>query len=100
MVGKAPKSHGARCELNSVFSLEKMDRWNTIRTSAIRSRGSEKRHESLRLEGFQNRESNPGASEYKAGTLATQSLRYSVVIIIIIIIIIIVVVVVVVFQKL
>jgi hypothetical protein len=38
MVGKAQKSHGARSESNSVFGLEKVDRWNPIRTSAIRSR--------------------------------------------------------------
>jgi hypothetical protein len=28
MVGKAQKSHGVRSELNSVFGLEKVDRWN------------------------------------------------------------------------
>jgi hypothetical protein len=38
MVVKAQKSHGARSELNSMFGLEKVDRWNTIRTSAIQSR--------------------------------------------------------------
>jgi hypothetical protein len=38
MGGKAQKSHGARSELNSVFGLEKVDRWNPIRTSAIQSR--------------------------------------------------------------
>jgi hypothetical protein len=38
MVGKAQKSHGTRSELNSVFGLEKMDRWNPIRTTAIQSR--------------------------------------------------------------
>jgi hypothetical protein len=38
MVGKAQKSHGARYELNSVFGLEKVGRWNPIRTSAIQSR--------------------------------------------------------------
>jgi hypothetical protein len=38
MVGKAQKSHGARSELNSVFGLENVDRWNPIRTSAIQSR--------------------------------------------------------------
>jgi hypothetical protein len=38
MIGKAQKSHGARSELNSVFGLEKVDRWNTIRTSAKQSR--------------------------------------------------------------
>jgi hypothetical protein len=38
MVEKAQKSHGARSGLNSVFGLEKVDRWNPIRTSAIESR--------------------------------------------------------------
>jgi hypothetical protein len=38
MVGKAQKSHGAKSELNSVFGLEKVDRWNPIRTPAIQSR--------------------------------------------------------------
>jgi hypothetical protein len=38
MVGKAQKLHGVRSELNSVFGLEKVDRWNPIRTSAIQSR--------------------------------------------------------------
>jgi hypothetical protein len=38
MVGKAQKSHGARSELNTVLSLEKLDQWNPIRTSAIQSR--------------------------------------------------------------
>jgi hypothetical protein len=38
MVGKAQKSHGVTSELNSVFGLEKVDRWNPIRTSAIQSR--------------------------------------------------------------
>jgi hypothetical protein len=37
MVGKAKKSHGARSELNSVFDLEKVDRWNPIRTSTVQS---------------------------------------------------------------
>jgi hypothetical protein len=35
MVGKAQKSHGVRSELNSVFGLETVDRWNSIRISAI-----------------------------------------------------------------
>jgi hypothetical protein len=34
----AHKSHGARSELNSVLGLEKVDRWNPIRTSTIQSR--------------------------------------------------------------
>jgi hypothetical protein len=38
MVGKAQKSHGARSELNSVFGLEKVYRWNPIRTSAMQSK--------------------------------------------------------------
>jgi hypothetical protein len=38
MVGKAQISRVARTELNSVFGLEKVDRWNPIRTSAIQSR--------------------------------------------------------------
>jgi hypothetical protein len=36
MVGKAQKLHGARSELNSVFGLGKVDRWNPIRTSTIK----------------------------------------------------------------
>jgi hypothetical protein len=44
MVGKAQKSHGARYEVNSVFGMEKVDRWNPIRTSAIQT--------SSRLMGF------------------------------------------------
>jgi hypothetical protein len=35
---KTQKSHGARSELNSVFGLEKVDRWNPIKTSAIQFR--------------------------------------------------------------
>jgi hypothetical protein len=38
MVGKTHKSHGAESELNSLFGLEKVDRWNPIRTSSIQSR--------------------------------------------------------------
>jgi hypothetical protein len=34
------KLHGVRSELNSVFSLEKVDQWNRIRTSATQSRSS------------------------------------------------------------
>jgi hypothetical protein len=49
MIGKAQKSHGARSELNSVFGLEKVDRWNPIRTSAIQSRSRP-----MRFLGFSN----------------------------------------------
>jgi hypothetical protein len=51
MVGKAQKSHGARSELNSVFSLEKGDQWDPIRTSAIQSRS-----QPMRFVGFSNYE--------------------------------------------
>jgi hypothetical protein len=51
MVGKAQKSHGARCELNSVFRLEKVDRWSPIRTYAIQSRSLP-----MRFMGFFNNE--------------------------------------------
>jgi hypothetical protein len=51
MVGKAQKSHRARSELNSVFDLEKVDRWNPIRTYAIQSRSR-----LTRFLGFSNRE--------------------------------------------
>jgi hypothetical protein len=47
MVGKAQKSHGARSELNSVFDLEKVDRWNPIITYVIPSKS---RH--MRFLGF------------------------------------------------
>jgi hypothetical protein len=48
---KAQKSHGARYELNSVFGLEKVDRWNPIRTSVIQSRSLP-----MRYLGFSNHE--------------------------------------------
>jgi hypothetical protein len=51
MAGKAQKSRGVRSELNSVFGLEKVDRWNPIRTSAIQSRSRP-----LRFFGFSNHE--------------------------------------------
>jgi hypothetical protein len=38
MVRKSQKLHRAKSELNSVFGLEKVDRWNTIRTLATQSR--------------------------------------------------------------
>jgi len=38
MVGKAQKSHAVRSELNSVFGLEKVNRWYLNRTSTIQSR--------------------------------------------------------------
>jgi hypothetical protein len=37
MVRKAQKSHGARSESNSVFGLEKVDRCNPVRISAMQS---------------------------------------------------------------
>jgi hypothetical protein len=56
MVGKAQKSHGARSELNTVFGLEKVDKWNPIRTSTIQSRSR-----LMRFLGFSNHEK--GSSE-------------------------------------
>jgi hypothetical protein len=49
MVGKAQVFHGARSELSSVFSLEKVDQWNPIRTSAIQSRSH-----TMQFLGFSN----------------------------------------------
>jgi hypothetical protein len=51
VVGKAQKSHGARSELNSVFGLEKVDRWNPITTSVIQFRSR-----LMRFLGFPNHE--------------------------------------------
>jgi hypothetical protein len=51
VVGKAQKLHGMRSELNSVFSLEKVDQWNPIRTSAIQSRSCP-----IQVVGFFNHE--------------------------------------------
>jgi hypothetical protein len=56
---KSPeKSHRARSELNSVFNLDKVDRWNPIRTSAIQSRSR-----SMRFLGFSDHEK--GAPRHK-----------------------------------
>jgi hypothetical protein len=51
MVGKAQKSHGTRSELNSVLGLEKLDRWDPIKTSAIQFRSRP-----MRFLGFSNHE--------------------------------------------
>jgi hypothetical protein len=48
---KKQKSHGERSELNSVFGLEKVDRWNPIRTFTIQSRSCP-----MRFLGFSNHE--------------------------------------------
>jgi hypothetical protein len=58
MVGKAQKSHGARSELNSVFGLEKVDRWNPIRISAIQSTSL-----TMRFLGFSNHENGATRQE-------------------------------------
>jgi hypothetical protein len=58
MIGKAQKSHGARSELNSVFGVEKVDRWNPIRTSAIQSRSH-----LMRFLGFPNNENEAPRQE-------------------------------------
>jgi hypothetical protein len=64
MVGKTQKSHGARSELKSVFVLEKMDRWNPIRTSAMQSRSRP-----MRFLGFSNHEK--GAPRHEILKLTT-----------------------------
>jgi hypothetical protein len=56
MVGKTQKLHGMRCEFNSVFGLEKVDRWSPIRTSSIQSRSC-----TMQFLGFPNYEN--GSSE-------------------------------------
>jgi hypothetical protein len=58
MVGKAQKSHGARSELSSVFGMGKVDRWNPIRTSAIRSKSHP-----MRFLGFSNNEKGASRQE-------------------------------------
>jgi hypothetical protein len=58
MVGKAQNSYGARSELNSVSGLEKVDRWNPIRTSAIQSRSRP-----MRFLGFSNYEKGASRQE-------------------------------------
>jgi hypothetical protein len=60
MVGKAQKPHGARSELISVFSLEKADRWNSIRTSAIQSRSRP-----MRFLGFSNHEKGARGKKFR-----------------------------------
>jgi hypothetical protein len=67
MVRKAQKSHGVRSELNSVFSLGKVDRWNPIRTSAIQSRSRP-----MRFLGFSNHEKGaPGQEISKWSTVCS-----------------------------
>jgi hypothetical protein len=58
MVGKIQKSQGVRSELNSVFGLEKLDRFNPIRKPAKQSRSRP-----MRLLDFSNHEK--GASMQK-----------------------------------
>jgi hypothetical protein len=60
MVRKAQKSHGARSELNSVFGLEKVGRWNRIRTSAIQSRSRP-----IRFLGFSNHEKEAPRQKFR-----------------------------------
>jgi hypothetical protein len=71
MVGKAQKSQGTRSELNSVFGLEKVDRWNTIRTSAMQSRSRP-----MRFLGFSNHENGAPRQEIsKWSTVCSTFLR-------------------------
>jgi hypothetical protein len=59
MVGNALKSHGARSELNSVFGLEKADRWNPIRTSTIQSRSRPMQTQDLGIIEYQCETADP-----------------------------------------
>jgi hypothetical protein len=61
MVGEAQKSHGAEYELNFVFGLEKVARWNPIRTTAIQTRSRP-----MRFLGF----SRSGWSDVRSVSLA------------------------------
>jgi hypothetical protein len=70
MVGKTQKLHGARSELNSVFDLEKVDRWNSIRTSAIQFKSRP-----MRFLGFSNSES--GAPRQKISKWSTDCSTFS-----------------------
>jgi hypothetical protein len=67
MVGKIQKSHGARCELNSVFGLEKVDRRNPIRTSAYSPLPTVKRE--LRGKKFQSDQRSTARFREVGGTL-------------------------------
>jgi hypothetical protein len=67
MVGKVKKSYGARSELNSVLNLEKVGRWNPIRTSAIHSRSRP-----MRFLGFSNHEKGaPSQENLKSSTVCS-----------------------------
>jgi hypothetical protein len=68
--GKAQKLHGARSEFNSVFGLEKVDRWNPIRTSATQSRSR-----LMRFLGFSNHEN--GASRQEISKWSTVCRTFS-----------------------
>jgi hypothetical protein len=71
MVGKAQKSHGVRCELNSVFGLEKVDWWNPIRTSAIQLRSLP-----MQFLGFSNHEKGAPRQEIlKCSTICSTFLK-------------------------
>jgi hypothetical protein len=61
---------GARSELNSVLGLEKVDRWNIIRTSAIQSRSRP-----IRFLGFSNHEK--GAPRQEISKLSTVCSTFS-----------------------
>jgi hypothetical protein len=70
MGGKAQKSHGVRSESNSVFGLEKADRWNPIRTSAIQSRSRP-----MRFLGISNHEN--GAPRHEISKWSTVCSKFS-----------------------
>jgi hypothetical protein len=72
MVGKAQKSHVVRPELNSGFGLENVDRWNPIRTSAVKSRSRP-----MRFLGFSNHENGAPKQEISKWSTACNTFSRS-----------------------
>jgi hypothetical protein len=72
IVGKAQKSRGSRSELDSVFGLEKVDRWNPMRTSTIQSRSR-----LMRFLGFSNREKGAPRQEISKWSTACSTFSRS-----------------------
>jgi hypothetical protein len=70
MVGNLTNRMGTRSELNSVFGLENVDRWNPIRSSAIQSRSRP-----MRFLGFSNHEK--GALRQEISKWSTGCSRFS-----------------------
>jgi hypothetical protein len=72
MVGKTQKLHGTRSELNSLFGLEKVARWNPIRTSVIQSRSRP-----MRFLGFSNHEKGAPRQEISKWSTVCSTFSWS-----------------------